>query len=80
MDRIQQIGNSVPVKLGEVLGRHLAKALKNRAPASNEKGRLLSFVPTLAEGRSPALSATCRMVERRFPVVAIPELWEEACR
>lgn len=64
-DRAQQIGNSVPVKLASVIGRHLLDGLL----ATTETGlcgQLLSFVPTASEGMSPSLQEVCNLVARRF--------------
>lgn len=65
-DRIQLIGNSVPPGLAKAIGEHLRRAMSNAQPDERAKGRLLSFVPTLSEGKSPALQETCEAVERRF--------------
>lgn len=64
-DVMQLIGNAVPPKLAFVL----AEALRNDLSGStiaDTKGALLSFVPTLAAGMSPALEAVTNAVRRRF--------------
>ncbi|HEY5314057.1 MAG TPA: DNA cytosine methyltransferase [Pirellulales bacterium] len=66
-DRALLIGNAVPPRLAELFGRELLAALSNRASVSvAEPGTLLSFVPTLSEGMSPALQQTTKMVCRAF--------------
>jgi DNA (cytosine-5)-methyltransferase 1 len=65
-DRIQLIGNSVPPRLGKAIGDHLIGALRAADIPANPEGRLLSFIPTLSEGKSPALQEVCELVERRF--------------
>jgi DNA (cytosine-5)-methyltransferase 1 len=79
-DRIQLIGNSVPPRLAKAIGEHLRRAMSIAQPDERAKGRLLSFVPTLSAGESPALQETCEAVERRFGtngVLAVEEgaLW-----
>lgn len=65
-DRIQQIGNSVPVMLARAIGDTLIERLPSRTPESSGDGALLSFVPTLATGMSPALTETCQLVHSEF--------------
>lgn len=65
-DRIQMIGNSVPVKLASVIGTHLIDRLPGYIAKPSGGGELLSFVPTLSAGMSPALAETCRLVESEF--------------
>jgi DNA (cytosine-5)-methyltransferase 1 len=67
-DRIQMIGNSVPVKLANAIGSHLIKRLPCSDIRATGTGELLSFVPTLSTGMSPALAETCRLVESEFGV------------
>lgn len=67
-DRIQMIGNSVPVKLANIIGMHLLDRLPGSIAKSPGGGELLSFVPTLSAGMSPALADTCRLVESEFGV------------
>jgi DNA (cytosine-5)-methyltransferase 1 len=64
-DRVQLIGNAVPPLLAERIAQHLASRLRNARQAT-ARGALLSFVPTLSEGASPALQAVCRRVAKRF--------------
>jgi DNA (cytosine-5)-methyltransferase 1 len=60
------IGNAVPPRLGEVLGQSLFADVQ-RDVAPRQAGALLSFVPTAAEGMSPALAKTTADVRARFP-------------
>lgn len=66
-DRALLIGNAVPPRLAEVLGETLFAALERGVVAREEDaGELLSFVPTLSEGMSPALRRVAEMVSRKF--------------
>src|SRR5262249_1395186 len=49
------IGNAVPVLLAKVVGEALAKDLASAVPRAG-RGKVLSFVPTLSDGMSPALA------------------------
>ena len=53
-ERIQLIGDAVPPRLAFGIARSLHKDLQVAAPTSSP-GKLLSFVPTLSKGMSPAL-------------------------
>ena len=64
-DRVQQIGNSVPVRLAEAVGRHLVQGLQSADPA-DRPGRLCSFRPTASSGMSPRLKAVCELVQSRY--------------
>jgi len=64
-DVVQLIGNAVPPLLAERLGTCLKSDL-GRSHDVNLPGALLSFIPTLSMGMSPALSAVTRKVKRRF--------------
>lgn len=68
VDKIQMIGNSVPIKMAAVIGRSLRANLPSRIPNPIGQGKLISFVPTLASGMSPALINTCHMVEENFGI------------
>jgi DNA (cytosine-5)-methyltransferase 1 len=61
----QLIGNAVPPLLAAVLARYLARDLATAEPDGG-KGALLSFVPTLSNGMSPALEKVTRMVRETF--------------
>jgi DNA (cytosine-5)-methyltransferase 1 len=72
-EKIQMIGNAVPVRLA----RRIAETLKTdlqRARLAEEQGALLSFVPTLSDGMSPVLQAVCDQVKKRFQAVATPSV------
>lgn len=64
-ERIQLIGNAVPPRLGRVIAATLCRDLERAAPHS-AAGALLSFVPTLSSGMSPALESVARAIVRRF--------------
>jgi DNA (cytosine-5)-methyltransferase 1 len=59
------IGNAVPVLLARMIGELLAKDLANASPRSG-RGQLLSFVPTLSNGMSPALAKATERVRTMF--------------
>jgi DNA (cytosine-5)-methyltransferase 1 len=63
-DRALLIGNALPPRLGEVIGQKLAQSA--RVQSTNEEGRLLSFVPTLSEGMSPALASVLELISKRY--------------
>jgi DNA (cytosine-5)-methyltransferase 1 len=67
-DRIQLIGNSVPPVLAKAIGAHLLGGLRTSNEARRPEGKLLSFIPTLSEGKSPILQQVCDLVDRRFGV------------
>lgn len=75
-DRIQQIGNSVPVGLAETIGRHLRSGLA-RATQHSQPGRLCSFEPSASSGMSPRLAAVNEMVVARYNPA--PLQGKEAC-
>jgi DNA (cytosine-5)-methyltransferase 1 len=64
-EQIQMIGNAVPPLLATVVGRALREGLERARPRGG-RGALLSFVPTLSSGRSPALEEVTRKVRRAF--------------
>ena len=68
-ERSLLIGNAVPPLLAEVVARSLAEDLRNarhgRAP-KKKRGALLSFVPALSSGMSPALQHVTNVVEASF--------------
>ncbi len=65
-DRIQLIGNSVPVRLARAIAGSLSRNLPTTTPKPPSEGEILSFVPTLSTGMSPALVETCRLVTDQF--------------
>lgn len=64
-ERMQLIGNAVPVRLGQVFAASLRRDLEAAFERRGE-GRLVSFVPTLSDGMSPALDDITRRVAERF--------------
>jgi DNA (cytosine-5)-methyltransferase 1 len=69
-ERALLIGNAVPPRLAEALGEALVSAFQQGLPAPRyDEGALLSFVPTLSEGMSPALRTATEKVCRTFSVV-----------
>ena len=64
-DKAVLIGNAVPPLLGECIGRQLCDGSVDATPQYGE-GALLSFVPTMSDGMSPALRRTVDLVERTF--------------
>ena len=71
-EKIQMIGNSVPVLLSEIIAISLMKDLGSPLQKHN-CGALLSFIPTLSRGMSPVLTALCEEVRERFSSKAISE-------
>jgi len=64
-DQTLLIGNAVPVLFAERVGQSIAQDLRQCSP-HYDRGALLSFVPTLSIGMSPALQQTVAKVTRRF--------------
>ena len=60
------IGNAVPPRLAEVVARRLAEDLRHERVREETSGALLSFVPTLSSGMSPALKRVTNLVETSF--------------
>jgi DNA (cytosine-5)-methyltransferase 1 len=69
-EQMQLIGNAVPPRLAEVIGRTLKKDLA-KAHLGQRPGALLSFVPSLADGFSPVLRSITDQVEREFFQTAV---------
>ena len=65
-ERIQMVGNSVPPRLAESVGRFLLGRLPERSKRPTERGELITFVPTLSSGMSPSLEAASQLVVREF--------------
>lgn len=68
-ERQQLIGNAVPPKLALLIASNLRAELE-AYPKATENGRLLSFVPTLSMGMSPALESIAECVQRRYALMA----------
>jgi DNA (cytosine-5)-methyltransferase 1 len=65
-ERSLQIGNAVPPLLAAVIGKSLVNDLKTNVGRQFSEGALLSFVPTVSEGMSPALQQLVDAVAERF--------------
>ena len=72
-EKIQQIGNAVPPRLAEIIGRSLAEDLSAAPKVAVKPGALLSFQPTASNGMSPALFKVDQQVRQRFSSAAAPE-------
>jgi DNA (cytosine-5)-methyltransferase 1 len=74
----QMIGNAVPPLLAAAFARSLLADLEVGRPQGG-KGVLLSFVPTLSNGKSPALEQASRMIRETFWGLKRPKerlLWD----
>lgn len=60
------IGNAVPPQLAKVFAQGILTDIEQPEVKLSGSGALLSFVPTLSEGMSPALRQVARLVERRY--------------
>ncbi len=65
-ERALLIGNAVPPHLAEALAASVLQDLKEAKRRKPRKGKLLSFVPTLSTGMSPALAHVTETVRERF--------------
>lgn len=65
-EQIQLIGNAVPPEFAFVLASNLASDLLRSSRECERGGALLSFVPTLSDGCSPALKRVIDTVNHRF--------------
>ena len=66
-EKAQLIGNAVPPLLAQRIAETLRRDLAE-THADHRRGALLSFIPTLASGMSPALDEVVRRVKQRFSV------------
>lgn len=73
-ERVQLIGNAVPPDLAEVVANSLARDLAKEKVQHGAEGRLLSFVPTLANGMSPVLEKVTKEVRRKYQMESEPML------
>lgn len=64
-ERQQLIGNAVPPRLASVLANTLKAQLESQ-PDATGRGRLVSFVPTMSLGMSPALASITERVYDRY--------------
>jgi DNA (cytosine-5)-methyltransferase 1 len=62
---ILQIGNAVPPKLAGVFAANIKQDLEQNKNIGMA-GALLSFIPTISTGMSPALQKVCERVRKRF--------------
>lgn len=77
-EKAQLIGNAVPPLLSQCIAESLRQDLAAMRP-TRRSGALLSFVPTLASGMSPALEEVTRRVKQRFTSGAkqkVLQLWD----
>ncbi|MBX0327285.1 DNA cytosine methyltransferase [Oscillochloris sp. ZM17-4] len=82
-DQMQLIGNAVPPLLAERIAESLLKDV-DRTDAKHQQslahtGELLSFIPTLSSGVSPALRYVIELVNQRYlkhPVIERLTLWD----
>ncbi len=61
-----QIGNAVPPRLAEIVASGLKESLLSNPACTYAQGKLLTFIPTVSSGKSPALRALCERVEARY--------------
>jgi DNA (cytosine-5)-methyltransferase 1 len=66
-DEAQLIGDAVPPLFALAIASQLARDLREAKPTQND-GALLSFVPTLSDGCSPALKQVIGLVQNTFPL------------
>lgn len=77
-EQIQLIGNAVPPLLAQKIGEGLIKDLQT-TKSTYPQGALLSFIPTVADGVSPALQTVIDRVKQQFcqsEVLEQPTLWD----
>jgi DNA (cytosine-5)-methyltransferase 1 len=65
-ERALQIGNAVPPLLASLIGETLFDDLLTNLTPQFSEGALLSFIPTLSDGMSPALQQLASAVTERF--------------
>lgn len=71
------LGNAVPPLLAYQIALDLLSDIE-QAPSRGSRGALLSFVPTLSQGCSPALRAVSALVQKKFSAFVEPKelsLW-----
>jgi len=65
-DQALLIGNAVPPTFAQQIGKHLVALLRAGVTQREGAGRLLSFVPTMSSGMSPALQRITSLVRATF--------------
>ncbi|MEI8183693.1 MAG: DNA cytosine methyltransferase [Desulfomonile sp.] len=65
-ESILQIGNAIPPRLAEAVASRLRIDLSSSLVGTYSQGKLLTFVPTVSFGKSPALKALCVRVEDKY--------------
>ncbi|WP_129630683.1 DNA cytosine methyltransferase [Candidatus Oscillochloris fontis] len=80
-DQMQLIGNAVPPLMSEIIARSLFADLQKYMFKSDLfiEGEILSFVPTLSSGFSPALKQVIALVKQRYfkqPIIERLPLWD----
>lgn len=71
-EKIQQIGNAVPVSLSRALARSILLDIGREH--HEEKGGIASFIPTLSTGMSPALTKITNEITTRYPFIGKKEM------
>ncbi|MBN2456665.1 MAG: DNA cytosine methyltransferase [Sedimentisphaerales bacterium] len=66
-EKIQMIGNAVPILLSRCIAKSLKEDLENAKP-NYDDGALLSFIPTLSTGMSPVLQKVYNEIKQQFLV------------
>ncbi len=64
-EKIQMIGNAVPILLSQCIAKSIKEDLESAKPDCND-GALLSFVPTLSTGMSPVLQKVSNEIRRLY--------------
>ena len=64
-EQMQLIGNAVPPLLAQIIGENLIRDLSMER-VLHKQGALLSFIPTVSEGVSPALRDVINKVNQQF--------------
>ncbi len=69
------VGNAVPPMFAAALGAALLRSLEQSITATDGLGRLLSFDPTVADAKSPALQAVEQRIAHRYHLGRELTLW-----
>lgn len=78
-ERALLVGNAVPPRLAKLFGLSIMFDYNNLGNSSAEfsGGKLLSFIPTLSEGMSPALKKVVEIVNTRYSKGRQEATWEQ---